>query len=90
MRQPKGVSVAYFTWIGWIVAFAAGDREKELIKFHLNQSLVLQILSIMDVIPYIGPFWRFALFVIWIFSVISAANGEEKEIPVIGKIKLLK
>ena len=35
--------VAYLTWIGLMVAFVAGDRHRS--KFHLNQALVLAILS---------------------------------------------
>ena len=35
--------VAYLTWIGLIVAFVAGDRYRS--KFHLNQALVLAIVS---------------------------------------------
>lgn len=35
--------VAYLTWIGLVVAFVAGDRQRS--KFHLNQALVLAILS---------------------------------------------
>lgn len=35
--------VAYLTWIGLIVAFVAGDRQHS--KFHLNQALVLAIVS---------------------------------------------
>lgn len=35
--------VAYLTWIGLIVAFLAGDRRNS--RFHLNQALVLSIIS---------------------------------------------
>ena len=31
--------VAYLTWIGLVVAFVAGDRQRS--KFHLNQALAL-------------------------------------------------
>ena len=37
-KKTTGI-VSYLTWVGWIVAFAAGDREGA--KFHLNQSLAL-------------------------------------------------
>ncbi len=92
--------VSYITFIGWIVAYLAGDKEGA--KFHLNQSLVLWIgyLAIMIAskilifIPIIGAIAVFAayifLFVMWIMGLISAINQEEKELPLIGTIKLLK
>ena len=33
--------VAYCTFIGWIVAYCAGDKEGA--KFHLNQGLVIAL-----------------------------------------------
>lgn len=35
-KKTTGI-IAYITWIGWIVAFCAGDKEGA--KFHLNQAL---------------------------------------------------
>ncbi len=37
-KKTTGI-IAYITWIGWIVAFCAGDKEGA--KFHLNQALVI-------------------------------------------------
>lgn len=42
--------VAYLTWIGLVVAFVAGDRQRS--KFHLNQALVLAIVSAAWTILY--------------------------------------
>ena len=42
--------VAYLTWIGLIVAFVAGDRQRS--KFHLNQALVLAIVSVAWAVIY--------------------------------------
>ena len=39
-KKTTGI-IAYITWIGWIVAFCAGDKEGA--KFHLNQALVILI-----------------------------------------------
>lgn len=92
--------VSYLTWIGWIIAYCAGDKEGA--KFHLNQSLVLNIFSlglvfvsfILIFIPIIGwiLIWacRIFLLVCFILGIIAAANQEEKELPLIGKIKILK
>ena len=42
--------VAYLTWIGLIVAFLAEDRRNS--RFHLNQALVLSIISFLWTVVY--------------------------------------
>ncbi len=88
--------VAYLTWIGTVIAFVAGDKEGA--KFHLNQALVIIIAGIVCsfvmILPIIG--WIVGIvggifvFVCWIMGLIAAINQEEKEVPLLGKIKLLK
>ena len=43
-RQATGI-VAYITFIGWLIAYFAGDRAGA--KFHLNQALVVNLASII-------------------------------------------
>ena len=100
MDQKTTSWVSYITFIGWIVAYLAGDKEGA--KFHLNQSLIIWLgylimfiaSKLLFFIPIIG--WLVALaayvflFVMWIMGLISAINQEEKELPLIGKIKILK
>ena len=81
--------IAYITWIGLIVAFWAGDREGAA-KFHLNQALVIMLFTLLSVIPCIGWIWGIFMLVCWIMGLIAAINQEEKEVPLIGKIKLIK
>lgn len=92
--------VAYITFIGWIVAYCAGDKEGA--KFHLNQSLIVWLgylcviiaSVVLAFIPVIGWLAMWAtlifLFVCWIMGLINAINQEEKELPLIGQIKILK
>ena len=79
--------IGYITWIGWLVAYFAGDKEGA--KFFLNQALVLNILSLLGFIPVIGWLWNIFIFVCWIIGLIAAINQEHKEIPLIGKIHIL-
>ena len=80
--------VAYITWIGLLVALVAGDREGA--KFHLNQAPVIWLAGLFAVIPCIGWIWGIFCFVCAVMGFIAALNGEEKEVPLLGKIKLLK
>lgn len=79
--------VAYLTWIGLIIAFCAGDKEGA--KFHLNQALVIFLFSLISIVPVIGWMWGIFIFVCWILGLVAAINQEEKEVPLIGSIKIL-
>lgn len=80
--------VAYITWIGFFVALLAGDKEGA--KFHLNQALVILIFFIPVFIPCLGQIWGIFMMVCWILGLVAAINQEEKEVPLIGRIRLLK
>lgn len=94
-KKTTGI-VAYITWIGWLVAFLAGDKEGA--KFHLNQALVIflagLIINIVRFIPFIGSLASTILgilvFVLWLMGLISACQGTEKAVPVLGEIKILQ
>lgn len=80
--------VAYLTWVGFLVAILAGDKEGA--KFHINQALVILLFSLLSIIPCVGWIWGIFMIVCWFIGFIAAINEEEKEVPVIGKIKILK
>lgn len=92
--------VSYVTFIGWIIAYLSGDKEGA--KFHLNQSLVIwlgylivfvanKILLFIPIIGWLAVLVAYVfLLVMWVMGLIAAINQEEKELPLIGQIKLLK
>ncbi len=91
--DPKTVGiVAYITLIGWLVALVLNNPKSEHGSFHIRQSLGIWLLFVVSgfvlIIPILG--WIAGLagyvlgFVMWIMGLISAANGERKEVPVLG------
>ena len=95
-KKTTGI-VAYLTVIGWLIAFLAGDKEGA--KFHLNQALVIVLIGlaasiILPLIPIVGGLLSLVVNVAqWVFiilGIISAVKDEEKELPFIGAIKILK
>ncbi len=94
-KKTTGI-VGYLTWIGFLIAFLAGDKEGA--KFHLNQSLVIWLgyicAGVFNWIPLIG--WLFSLvayiflFVCLILGLMYAIKEQETEVPLIGQIKILK
>ena len=92
-KQITGM-LAYLTWIGWLIAFLAGDREGA--KFHLNQGLVLAIAALIKGVLGFLPFpglltWLFGvvIFVFCVIGIYNAYKGEEKELPIVGAFKVL-
>ena len=80
--------VAYISWVGLLIAYLAGDKEGA--KFHINQALVVFLFSLLSVIPCIGYIWAIFMVVCWIMGLAAAIKQEEKEVPLIGKIRIIK
>ena len=87
-KKVTGI-IAYIGLIGWLIAYLAGDKEGA--KFHLNQALVLAIAGLIcGVIPCLGWILSVIVLVLAIMGIVSAAKEEEKPLPIIGGIKILK
>lgn len=86
--------VSYLTLIGLIAALIMnGDKKNSFAAFHIRQSLGLMLTSLaiflVNVIPFIG--WIIGiiasvlLLYLWIMGLMSAVNGQEKPLPIIGQ-----
>ena len=90
-KKTTGI-IAYITWIGWIVAFCAGDKEGA--KFHLNQALVILIgqivAAVITYIPYVGgivgTILSIFLFVCWIMGLIYACQEQGIIITILAAV----
>lgn len=95
--------LAYISWLVLIPLLFAKDSK--FARFHVNQGLVLAIseilvgliLGVLDGIPLIG--WIFSIagsllgivcFIFSILGIINALNGQAKELPIIGKFRILQ
>lgn len=88
--------IAYLGVLVMIPLFIA--RESPYARYHTNQGLVLFLFSLLSYaagfIPYIG--WIIGAVIstfdllLLIVGVLNAIKGEAKELPIIGKIKILK
>jgi uncharacterized membrane protein len=89
--------VSYLTLIGFIVAVLMHNTKKtRLGAYHLRQSLGLMLaaiavafaVAVMAFIPYIGWLAGLAawlgLLALWVMGLLSAINGEQKPVPVLG------
>ena len=80
--------VAHIYWIGWVIALILNSSEKdEITSFYIRQLLGLFLFSIViTFIPVINIFGWIITFIFWIISLIGAINGEQKELPWVGKL----
>jgi len=79
--------VSYITWIGWIIALIMNnDKKNDFARFHIRQSLIIMIGSLLTWIRYVGWIWGIFLLVLWIIGLIAAINGEKKQVPVLGAL----
>lgn len=68
-------------------------------KFHANQGLLLLITGIagniiLGIVPVVGwvlmPFFSLVVFIVGVMGLVNTLQGKAKELPVIGKYKILK
>jgi uncharacterized membrane protein len=97
----KIAPLCYLTFIGFIVAallYAAGDEKKSVDRFHLRQSLGLYVTALCchlifrlfngDLITFEIPSLLvfIPLFILWFMGFNNAMNGQEKPLPVVGRL----
>lgn len=94
IEEGKTIAIiAYITIFGLLIAFVMNnDKKNSFAAYHLRQSLGLGItglaLSVINVIPILG--WLISilgsifLIILWVMGLISALNGQEKPVPVLG------
>lgn len=97
--QGKTIAIiSYLTWLGWIIALVLHSSNKSSLgAYHIRQTLMLYLISIgfyilQFILFFAGGFLGFiiwivwvGLLVLWVMGFISAINGEEKPIPLIGE-----
>lgn len=94
--RKAGLKKSYLSFLVFTRLGAA--KTDETAKFHANQGLLLFIIEVIAVlvsfIPVAGGWISFAL---WAFAIafsiigiVNVKNNKEKEVPLVGKIKLLR
>lgn len=93
----KNKVMAVLAYILFFIPLLAA-KDSKFARFHTNQGLVLFlggiIASVVAAIPVIGwivaPIAGLVITVLAVIGIINALNGKAKELPVIGKFKILK
>ena len=93
----KNKIMSVLAYIIFLIPLLAA-KDSKFARFHTNQGLVLFIIgiisSVVAVIPLVGwiiaPIGAILVTVLAVIGIINALNGRAKELPVVGKFKILK
>ena len=98
IQANKGMAIVSYIWLLSLVAYFAVPQSK-FVKFHANQGLVLAVIGTIAAIfgallPWFLGFIFWIVDLAWIalmvIGILNANNGKAKELPYIGKIRILK
>ena len=89
--------ISYITWIGWLVAFFMSEKDDKLVRHHLNQALVINIIETVGTIlirlgglfAVIGEIIDIAVLVFFIMGIVRAAKLSDEPLPLIGDFHLI-
>lgn len=93
----KNKVMALLAYIIFLIPLLAA-KDSPFARFHANQGLVLFIAAVLvsavAAIPIIGwilaPIAAVAITIMSILGIVNAVGGKAKELPLIGKFKILK
>ena len=95
IAEGKTIAIlAYITLIGLVVAFVMNNEKKNTFaNYHIRQGLGIGLtgfaLGMIGIVPILGWFVAilgfFALFAMWVMGLMSALNGKEKPVFLLGE-----
>lgn len=94
VQEGKTIAIiSYITIIGTLIAFIMNqNKQNYFASFHIRQSLGIFILGIL--VNFIQRFTHFdwfdavlgiGVFILWILGLVSALQGKDNPIPLIGE-----
>ncbi len=96
-KNSKLFSVlSYITWIGFVVSFLLRDRNDTLVRRHLNQALIIHLISTVGsfltraggILATAGGIIGIACLVLFIMGIVRAFRMSEEPLPYIGEFTL--
>lgn len=96
-KNSRALSViSYITWIGWLVTFVLHDKKDRLVRQHLNQALVLNLIETVSgllgrirLLSRVCTVVDLACLVLLVIGVVRALKMSREPLPLIGGINLL-
>ncbi len=89
--------ISYITWVGFVIAFILRDKDDTLVKRHLNQALLINIVETVGgilirfggIFATIGSIINIACLVLFFMGIIRAFKMSEEPLPIIGEYSII-
>lgn len=86
VETNKDIAALSYAWVLSVFVYF-WKKDSPFVRFHAKQGVVLFILSIIFwVIPVVGRFLELLVLALFVLGFLSAAQGEWKDLPIIGDI----
>lgn len=79
--------------LGWVsgLVFLLAEKDNKTVRFHAMQSLMFfAAMTVISFVPVIGwllsPLVMIVAFIVWLMAIYKAYNGEQFELPIVGKL----
>ena len=104
MRNSKRNAIlSYVTWIGWIFVYLTRNRKDQLVRRHLNQALVLNVLETVGgicarfyqlfedkLLRPVGTVIAIGGFILLVMGIARAMKMSDEPLPIIGNINWIE
>lgn len=99
--NKKTYCILAYCFILWLVGMTQMPQDED-VRFHVNQGIILTIAGVVAetvagiflFVPVLGQLLMSVSSLAWlalaIIGIINANNGEQKELPIIGKFRIYK
>ncbi len=89
--------ISYITWIGFLAALFLSEKDDKMVRHHLNQALVINILETIGtlisllggIFGLLGSLIDIAVLVFFIMGIVRAAKLSDEPLPLIGDFHLI-
>ena len=89
--------ISYITWIGFLAAFFLSEKDDIMVRHHLNQALVINLIETVGTVVsrlggifgLIGTIIDIAVLVFFVMGISRAAKLSDQPLPYIGDIHLI-
>ena len=89
--------ISDMTWIGWFASYFLSSKDDRVVRQHLNQALVLNLINsvgtffgrIGGLFGPIGAIIGLVSLVLTIMGIVRAARASDEPLPLIGDIRIL-
>ena len=92
-NKGLGILMAFFCILFFLPLVMSDKKNSEYLRHRANQSLIVFICGIISgvvsFIPLIGWVISIAQLILWILNLVYACQGNGKQLPLVGQIKIL-